>query len=51
MVNVREVEQGFSPEAEYTEIIDLVEELEDAANAVLLEVNVERILHGHLDHP
>lgn len=51
VVNVREVEQGFPPEAEYTEIIDLVEELEDAANAILPEVNVERILHGHLNHP
>jgi hypothetical protein len=42
-------EQGFSPESKDDDIIDLVESFEPTANIVLAKVDIDKILHTHLD--
>jgi len=48
-VNVRVAEQGFLPESKDDDIVDLVESFELATNAALAKVDVDEILHAHLD--
>ena len=48
-VNVRVVEQGFSARSDNNEIDDLIKSLEPAANAILVKLNMEQILHARLD--
>jgi hypothetical protein len=49
VVNVRVVEQGFQPGLDDNEINDLIESLQPAANDILAKLNMEYILHAHLD--
>ena len=49
MVNVGVAEQGFPPRSTYDDIAYLIESFELVANAVLLKVDVDKILHAHLD--
>jgi hypothetical protein len=48
-VNIRVVEQGFSPELKDDDIVDLVESFELVTNVVLEKVDVDKILHARLD--
>ena len=48
-MNVRVAEQGFLPESKDDDIVDLVESFELATNAALAKVDVDVILHAHLD--
>ena len=48
-VNVRVVEKGFLPGSDDNEIDDLIESLRPAANGILAKLNVEQLLHAHLD--
>jgi hypothetical protein len=48
-VNVWVVEQGFQPGLDNNEINDLIESLQPAANGILAKLNMEQILHAHLD--
>ena len=43
------VEQGFPPGSDNNEINDLIESLRPAANDILAKLNVEQLLHAHLD--
>jgi hypothetical protein len=49
VVNVRVVKQGFLSGSMDDDITDLIESFESSANAVLLKVDVELILHANLD--
>ena len=42
-------EQGFSLESKDNDIIDLVKSFELATNTILAKVDVDEILHAHLD--
>jgi hypothetical protein len=48
-VNVWVVEKGFALGSNHNEIDDLIESLRPAANGILVKLNVEQILHAHLD--
>ena len=48
-VNVRVAEQGFLSESKDDNIVNLIESFEPAANIVLAKVDVDEILHAHLD--
>jgi hypothetical protein len=48
-VNLRVVEQGFPLHSTDDDIADLIESFEPAANAILLKVDVDEILHANLD--
>ena len=48
-MNVWVVEQGFPLGSDDNEIDDLVESLQPAANGILVKLNVEQLLHAHLD--
>jgi hypothetical protein len=48
-VNVRVVDQGFLPGSTDDDIADLIESFKSVANAVLLKVDVDEILHPNLD--
>ena len=48
-LNVRVVKQGFLPGLDDNEINDLIESLRPAANGILAKLNMEQILHAHLD--
>ena len=48
-MNIQVVEQGFPPGLTDDDIVDLIESLELATNAVLLKVDMELILHANLD--
>ena len=48
-VNVRVAEQGFPPESKDDDIVDLVKSFELATNTILAKVDVDEILHAHLD--
>ena len=48
-VNVRVVEQGFPPGSDDNENDDLIESLQPATNSILAKLNVEQLLHAHLD--
>ena len=51
VVKVRVVQQAFTPAPEDEDYIDdLFKRIEPATNAVLVKVNVDEILHDHLDH-
>jgi hypothetical protein len=43
------VEKGFALGSNHNEIDDLIESLRPAANGILVKLNVEQILHAHLD--
>ena len=43
------VEQGFSSGSDDNEIDNLIESLELATNAILAKLNMEQILHAHLN--
>ena len=49
VVNIWVVEKGFSPDSKNNDIIDLVESFELAANAILVKVDMDEILHACLD--
>jgi len=50
-VKVRVVQQAFPLAPEDKDYIDdLFKRVEPAANAILVKVNVDEILHDHLDH-
>jgi ribosomal protein S3 len=48
-VNVWVVEKGFVLGSNHNEIDDLIENLRPAAKGILVKLNVEQILHAHLD--
>jgi hypothetical protein len=48
-VNVQVVVQGFSLGSDDNGIDDLIESLRPTANDILVKLNVEQILHAHLD--
>ena len=48
-VNIRVVEQGFLPGSDNNEIDDLIESLWPAANGMLAKLNMEWLMHAHLD--
>ena len=48
-MNLRVVEQGFPPRSTDDDIADLIESFKLATNAVLLNVDVDEILHANLD--
>ena len=48
-MNVWVVEQGFSLGSTDDDITNLIESFEPSANAILLKVDMELILHGNLD--
>jgi hypothetical protein len=49
VVNVRVVEQGFLLESNDNEIDDLIVSLRPATNGILVKLNMEQILHSHLN--
>jgi len=51
VVKVRVVQQAFPPAPKDKDYIDdLFKHIESASNAILVKVNVDEILHDHLDH-
>jgi len=48
-VNVRVVEQDFSPGSEDNEIDDLIKSLRPATNGILAKQNMEQTLHARHD--
>jgi len=42
-------EQGFSLESKYDDIINLVESFELAGNAILAKVDMDEIVHAHIN--
>ena len=49
MVNLEVAEEGFLPRSTDDDIAYLIESFELVANAVLLKVDVDKILHANLD--
>ena len=49
VVNVQVAEQGFPSKSKDDDIVDLVKSFEPAANAILAKVDVDEIVHAHLD--
>ena len=49
VVNLRVPEQGFPPRSMDDDITDLIESFEPTANAVLLKLDVDEIMHANLD--
>ena len=48
-MNLGVAEQGFPPRSTDDDIIDLIKSFELATNAALAKVDVDVILHAHLD--
>ena len=48
-MNLEVVEQGYSPCLMDDDIIDLIKSFEPTANAILLKVDMDEILHANLD--
>ena len=48
-MKVQVVEQGFPLGSNDNEIDDLIESLRSGANGILAKLNVEQLLHSHLD--
>ena len=48
-MNVRVVEQGFPLGSDDNEINDLIESLRPATNGILAKLNMEQLLHAHLN--
>jgi hypothetical protein len=49
-VNVRVVEHGFPSGSDDNEIDDLINSLWPASIGILAKLNMEQILHAHLEH-
>jgi hypothetical protein len=48
-MNIQVAAEGFLPGSDNNEIDDLIESLQPAANSILAKLNVEQLLHAHLD--
>jgi hypothetical protein len=48
-VNVRVAEQGFLSKSKDDDIVDLVKNFEPAANAILVKVDMDKILYARLN--